>query len=127
MNLNALAGSVVQVVNPFTTATYRKAVAPSTAPSGRRTPAYATPVDVQVQRQALSYKDLAQLDGVNMNGEKAAMYVDGDWKGVARPEMRGGDLITLPDGGVWLVVQVLENWHETGGWAKLAVTLQGAA
>lgn len=125
MNLNAIAAGIVQAVNPFTEALYQQSTGYATAPSGKRTPNYSDPVPIGVQVQALSYKDLVQIDGLNLNGEKRAIYVDSDWKGVARPQAQGGDLITLPDGRVWLVVQVLENWHDTDGWTKVAVTLQG--
>jgi hypothetical protein len=127
MNLNALAGAAVAAVNPWTDALYQASTGSATADSGRRTPTYAPAVTVRVQMQMLSYKDLTQLQGLNLNGEKRAIYVDGDWKGVSRPESRGGDLITTPDGKVWLVAQVLENWHDTAGWTKVAVTLQGNA
>lgn len=127
MNLNAIVGQIVAAVNPWTTAQYQQSTGSTTAPSGRRAPAYAAAVPVRVQMQALSYKDLLQTHGLNLNGEKRAFYVDGDWKGVSRPDMRGGDLIALEDGRVWLIAQVLENWHDNDGWCKVAATLQGAA
>jgi hypothetical protein len=37
---------------------------------------------------------------------------------------KGGDLITLPDGTLWLTVQVLEDFSVTSGWVKVAATLQ---
>ncbi len=64
------------------------------------------------------------MQGLNLNGEKRSIYVSGDWKGVARASQQGGDIITMPDGTVWLVVQVLENWFSTAGWAKVAAVLQ---
>lgn len=129
MNLHALAGPIVASVNPWAEAIYRQSAGPATTRSdGVRTPNYAAGVEVRVQKQALTFKDLEQLSGLNIQGEKAAMYVDGDWKGVARPDMRGGDLITLTaDGSVWLVSQVLENWASTAGWTKVAVTRQNGA
>ena len=126
MNLNAIAASVVAAVNPWSTASYQQSTGSTTADSGRRTPTYSTAVPVRCQVQALTFKDLAQIQGLNLNGEKRAIYVDGDWRGVSRPDVRGGDLITLEDSRVWLVVQVLENWHDTDGWCKVAVTLQVA-
>lgn len=81
------------------------------------------------QVQALSWKDLQQLDGLNMNGERRAIYLEGEFDGVVRPSMKGGDLITLTTGanaGVWLVAQVLEQWSDgdTKAWCKCACTLQ---
>ena len=127
MNLNALVAPIVAAINPWTCASFEQSLGSTTAPDGGRAPKYATAVAVSVQMQALGYKDLAQVAGLNQNGEKRAMYVDADWKGIDRPTARGGDLLTLPDGTVWLVVQVLENWHDTGGWCKVAVTKQNNA
>ncbi len=87
-------------------------------------PAYAAPVSVQVQMQSLTYQDLQQLDGVNIQGERRAMYLNGDWNGLVREDQKGGDLITLPNGTIWLVAQVLENWCDLNGWVKLCVTRQ---
>ena len=55
--------------------------------------------------------------------------MQGDIEGLLRTSGRGGDLITMPDGTVWLVVMVLEAWGQntgkTGGnWCKCAVTVQ---
>lgn len=74
--------------------------------------------------QALSFDELKQVDGLNIQGEKRAMYVNGDFAGIQRPDNQGGDLITLPDGSKWLIVLVLENWNTTSGWTKFAVTRQ---
>lgn len=127
MNLNALVAPIVAAINPWTCASFEQSTGSTTNPDGSRAPAYAPAVAVSVQVQAMGYKDLAQVSGLNQNGEKRAMYVDGDWKGIDRPTARGGDLITLPDASVWLVVQVLENWHDTAGWVKVAVTKQNNA
>ncbi len=127
MNLNALVAPIVAAINPWTCASFEQSTNYSTAVSGKRAPVYAAAVAVSVQSQALTYKDLMQLSGVNQGGEKRAMYVDADWKGVDRATARGGDLITLPDASVWLVTQVLENWHDIDGWVKVAVTKQNNA
>lgn len=127
MNLNALVAPIVAMVNPWTVAAYEKSIGYQTAADGKRAPQYATAVPITVQMQMLSFKDLTQMQGVNVNGEKRAMYVDADWKGIDRATASGGDLITLPDASVWLVTQVLENWHDTAGWVKVAVTKQNNA
>ena len=124
MNLHSLVGPIVAAINPWVIGAYQRSTGSITQPDGSRVPSYANPVNVQIQMQAMSYKDLAQVQGLNQNGEKRAMYISARWEGVSRPESRGGDLVTLPCGTVWLVVQVLENWHETDGWAKVAVTKQ---
>lgn len=124
MNLHSIVGPIVAAVNPWVSATIQASQGYTTNPDGSRIPAYAAPVNVQVQMQAMTYRDLVQVDGLNINGEKRAMYINGTWEGVMRPDGRGGDLITLPDASVWLVVQVLENWGYQDGWTKVAVVRQ---
>ena len=127
MNLNMLVGPIVAAINPWTMASYRQSDGSETAPSGARTPKYLDAIPVRVQKQPLTWKDLQQLQGLNLNGERAAIYVDGDWQAVSRPRLRGGDLIALENGSIWLVAQVLENWFDQDGWAKVACTLQNNA
>lgn len=125
MNLHSIVGPIVAAVNTWVTAQYRQhAGTYATAADGKRTPNYIADVDMQVQRQALSANDLKQLDGLNLGGEKAALYVQGDIKAVVRGDQRGGDLFVMPDGTAWLVAQVLENWAATGGWTKVCVVRQ---
>lgn len=125
MNLHAIVAPVVASVNPWVTAQYRQ---PSglytTAADGTRVPTYLPDVPLQVQRQALSSADLKQMDGLNLGGEKAALYVQGGIKNAVRSDQRGGDLFLMQDGTTWLVTQVLENWAATGGWTKVACVRQ---
>lgn len=125
MNLHALAGPIVAAVNPWITVQHLQAASSyTTAPDGTRTPDAPTPVSMQVQMQALSADELRQVEGLNIQGEKRALYCMGDIKGVARPDGKGGDLFTMPDGTAWLVVHVLENWYTTAGWTKVALCRQ---
>lgn len=128
MNLHAIAAPLVAAVNPFVPGKYLASNGLTVNADGSQTPGYAAPVSVKIQKQALTYRDLQQLDGINLNGEKAAMYISGDWQGVSRPRSKGGDKVTLDgDGSVWLVAQVLENWYNPDGWTKVAVTLQNGS
>ena len=127
MNLHSIVGPCVAAVNPWIIGQYQQSNGYTTAADGTRAPAYLAAVSVQIQQQALTYKDLIQVDGLNLNGEKRAFYVSGNWEGVSRPDGRGGDLITLPDASVWLIAQVLENWYSTDGWAKVAVVKQNGS
>jgi hypothetical protein len=124
MNLNAFVGNAIAAVNPKTPAQYQRSTGSVTADSGKRAPQYDDAESVCVQVQALGYKDLLQVQGLNLNGESRAIYVSGDWRGVSRADQRGGDRITLDDGTVWMVVHVLENFFSTAGWAKVAAVLQ---
>lgn len=121
MNLSGIVGGVIGVVNPLVVATIRRSTGYSTGADGKRVPGYADPVPVSCQIQALSYSDLMQLEGLNVQGTRRAIYLNGDWEGIVRADRRGGDLITTPDGKVWLVALVLEHWPD---WTKVAATLQ---
>lgn len=83
-----------------------------------------TSLTLPAQVQPLTMRDLAQLEGLNLNGEKKAVYFNGDIQGVIRVELKGGDLVTFPDGQVYLVVQNLEGWVPSAGWSKVAVVQQ---
>jgi hypothetical protein len=124
MNLHNIVAPCIAVINPMLTASIQVSTGYTTGSDGLTTPAYAPAVNVQVQMQSLTYNDLYQLDGMDINGEKHAMYINGNWEGVVRPDGKGGDIITMPNGDVYLVAQILENWADTDGWTKVAVTRQ---
>ena len=96
-------------------------------PDGSQTPTYSQPVQMLAQVQALTYADLRQIEGLNLQGTRRAIYFYGDVEGIVRPFFKGGDLITFPDGTVWLVAQQLETfgaYNSTDVWCKVVVTLQ---
>lgn len=124
MNLHNIAGNYVSAVNPWVTASIQMSDGYTTAANLSRAPKYKPAINVAAQMQALTYNDLVQVSGLNIQGEKRAMYLNGDWKGVSRQDNKGGDIITLSDGSIWLVIQVLENWQFMDGWVKVAVVRQ---
>lgn len=128
MNLHGVANGAITAVNPNTPATWKKSSGYATNPDGSRVPSYLAGVTLRAQVQALQWRDLQQLDGLNLNGLRRAMYLFGDVEGVVRSRVEGGDLIAISLGahkGTWLVAQVLETWDGTPqGWCKVACTLQ---
>lgn len=123
MNLHGLAAPLIGVVNPFVPASMQISTGYTTAPDGSRVSTYST-VTGRAQVQAATYLDLKQIEGLNQNGSKNSIYFYGEFNGVLRPAKKGGDLVTLttgPNAGVWLIVQVLEQWPD---WCKAAVVLQ---
>ena len=124
MNLHAIVGNSIAQINPYVLGNYQQSSGYTTLPDGSRVPAYDPGVTVQIQKQPLTYKELTQTDSLNISGEKAAFYINGNWQGISRPTSQGGDIITLQNGTVWLVVMLLENWSEMDGWSKVCVTLQ---
>jgi hypothetical protein len=127
VNLRGIVAGYTAAINPWITGSYQQSTGYTQAADGTQLPTYATAVPLSIQKQPLTFKDLHQISGLNLNGEKAAFYVNGNLQGVQRVSARGGDLITLPSGDVWLVVMLLENWSETSGWGKVAVVLQNGS
>lgn len=124
MNLHNLVRGAIGAVNPELLATVRMCTGYTTAANGARTPSYTDFPGVPVQVQALSYSDLMKVDGLNIQGNRSGIYLNGNWDGLVRRDRKGGDLIVIPSGpsaGVWLVAVVLENWPD---WTKVAVTQQ---
>lgn len=123
MNLQQIATGVISAVNPTVAATVQMSTGYTTSADGTRTPTYSAQA-AQVQVQALSGKELALLSGLNIQGVLRKIYLNGDWEGLVRPAGKGGDLVTLPDGTVWLIVQVLEHWPD---WTSAAIALQNGS
>lgn len=130
MNLHGIAGPIVAAVNPMIQGTLLSSTGYSTSADGTQVPSYAAPITGPMQVQALTYKDLQQIDGLNIQGEARAIYLYGDWNGVVRPDMKGGDLISIASdasvpaplrGTNWLVKQSLENWPD---WSKVVAVRQ---
>lgn len=120
MNLHQIVSGAIGRINPFVNAKLRRSLGYTTANDGTQVPNYAPDVTVSVQVQALSSDELKQIEGLNVQGNKQAIYLNGTWNGIVRPDRSGGDLIIV-DNRIYLVITVLENWPD---WTKLAVVLQ---
>ena len=121
MNLHNIASGVISAVNPMQTWTIQASTGSTTSGDGRRVPTYADPLEVTCQAQSLQYNDIAQMDGLNVQGIKSKIYLNGHFNGAVRAQGKGGDLLTDPLGNVWLVVIVLETFPD---WCSLGVVLQ---
>lgn len=121
MNLHAVASPVVSAVNPMQTLMIQRSAGYATAADGTQVPTYRKAIYRQGQVQPLSSKDLRQIEGLNLQGDVRAVYIQGRIDGVVRIDSKGGDLITDLDGQVWLVNQPLEQWPD---WCKVCVTRQ---
>jgi len=124
MNLNNFVSGITASINPRLLCQYQASTGSTVGANGKPVPSYASPISVLVQVQPLSSSDLKMLDALNLQGNFRAMYVDMKWQGLNRPEIKGGDLVTEPDGTVWLVTTELEAWSASAGWTKVAVTQQ---
>src|ERR1700744_5768993 len=86
-------------------------VQPADVPSETMT----TALNLIGQVQPISTRDLQQLEGINLGGVHWKIYLNGQIDSIVRPEKKGGDLVTISTGrhqGVWLVVQILEQWPD---------------
>lgn len=120
MNLHAMVAPAIAVVNPTIYGQIKRSTGYTTAADGTRIPTYAVIDNVPMQVQALSNDELRQLEGLNLQGNKEAVYLYGQYAGLVRVNQQGGDLL-LFSGNTWLAVTVLENWPD---WTKLAVVMQ---
>lgn len=103
----------------------------TTGASGKRTPTYATPVEIpRAQVQPVAGDALAHVNAMQMQGVHRTVYAYGDIEGIVRPELKGGDLLYFPivPGGTvrtWLVAHVMESWvPDSAGWCNVIATLQ---
>lgn len=126
MNLHSIVAPYIGAINPNIEVQWKQSNGYVIDANYKQQPQYVQ-FQTWVQKQALSFKDLVQLQGVNLNGEACAFYVNGNIQGVLRPDARGGDIFILGDGSIWLVVHVLENWNYTAGWTKCAVVKQNGS
>ena len=86
--------------------------------------AMTTSMTIIAQVQALSGGDLRHTDALNLQGSHRVLYANLDIRGIVRVTLRGGDLVILPDGSVWLVQQSVEPWYSSAGWVKALITRQ---
>lgn len=121
MNLHSIVSNLIGMVNPMQTATVQRSNGYTTDDSGRQVPTYAPLKIITCQIQSLTYTDLMQIDGLNIQGVKRKIYINGHLDAVIRSRREGGDLIILQNGETYLIVQILEHWPD---WSSLAVVLQ---
>lgn len=127
MNLNAVVSAAIGTVNPRITVVLQTSTGYTTNPDGSRVPGYAAPVQLIAQWQPISWQDLEMTSGLNIQGTRRKMWLNGETDGLVREHDKGGDLITSPDGDVWLVVLITEQWTtrtEAPNWVSCIVTRQ---
>lgn len=83
-----------------------------------------TSMSIIAQLQPLSASELRHMDMLNLQGTHKAFYFSVWIRGIVRVTLKGGDLLTLIDGSVYLVNQPLEDWVLTSGWTHVVGTLQ---
>jgi len=125
VNLHGIVAAAVSAVNPMLQVTLQRSTGYTKNADYTRVPTTATST-LQGQVQALTARELEQVSGLNIQGQKQAIYVNGELKGASRPDGTGGDILTLPDGSIWIVAVVLEDWSRSSGWSKAGIVRQNA-
>lgn len=124
MNLHGIVSSAIATVNPFVNITIQVSAGYTTSASGKRTPTYEAPIVKLAQVQPLQYQDIILADGLQIQGERKKIYINGRVDGLVRQEQKGGDLVTLPDGTIWKVAVIVEDWPD---WTAALITRQNGA
>lgn len=122
LQMHSLVAGAIGTVNPFVKATLRRSTGYVTNADFTRTPTYED-TQLLIQVQALASEEIRQVEGLNLQGNKTAVYLSGRWNGLVRAGKQGGDMLKF-HGKVWLVAIVLEDW---ASWTKLAVVEQNGA
>ena len=121
MNLHGIVANAIGAVNPLISVQIQVSTGSTTNADGSRTPAYAAPQTVSAQINALQYNDIVMADSLNIQGVRRKMYINGEVDGLVRSSNKGGDLVTFPNGTVWKVATVIEQWPD---WCSVILTLQ---
>lgn len=86
--------------------------------------ALTTSLNLLGQVQPMTWRDLQQVEGLNLSGTRRKIYLFGSVDSVVRVSRKGGDLIDVAAGvnaGAWLTAQVLEQFPD---WVCAAITQQ---
>lgn len=127
MNLHAMASGIITSVNPLIPVTVMISTGYNINPDGTQVPTYNNVGNIMAEIQSLTYSEVLQTQGLNLQGTRRAIYLNGRFEGLDREENKGGDLVVYPNGEnwpfgtTWLIAQVLEQWPE---WCKVVVTRQ---
>lgn len=123
MNLNSIVAAAVGAVNPEVLLAIQVSTGATGNPDASRTPTFLPTCYRWGQLQPLQYNDILQIEGLNLQGIRKKVYINGAVDGLVRGRKMGGDLITTspPNSEVWKVAMVTEAWPD---WTSAIITLQ---
>lgn len=119
IDVRAIANAAIQPVNNDVSVTIKKNTG-YTIGAGRRQQATYSNITGMAQVQALDNKDLIKLEGLKLQGNIRALYLQGELHGILRADQLGNDMV-IYDSRVWIVAKVLETWPT---WTKVAILEQ---
>lgn len=111
---------MIGIVNPFVTAQLIASTGNVVNADGSVTPGYLPPVDIQVQAQELSFKELQHIENLNLQGIMKSIYCPGTVQAVNRAAGTGGDKIVI-GAETYLAVAISEQWPD---WVRVIGQLQ---
>ena len=112
MSLHDLVANAISGINPMMTCQWYKNTGTSSAAGGIVTPTYNTPLAISCQVQQLTAADIKHIQDQNLSGISRKVWCDQILTGIDRAAGLGGDRLILPDGTIYLVVQVIETWPD---------------
>ena len=121
MNLNKLVSGIIGSVTPLEEVHIFRCTGQANN-RGVVTPIYAPVVTIMSEVQSVSDEVLKLIDRVGMNSKTLHFYLNGDWRGVFRPDGTGGDMIHARDQW-WLITAVPEDYSRAG-WVCVRGTVQ---
>jgi hypothetical protein len=144
LNLHATVRQCVQAVSADIAATYYESAGYTNNSTGRQVALFYPPVQVMIQIQPPSARDLRHMERLNIQGTMRVVYLYSHPDAIRRVDGKGGDLLMFSsfEGDPvdnWLVAGVPERWNvgtnntpesqlpaspPTSGWSKLYVVLQ---
>lgn len=121
MNLHGIASGAISAVNPMTTCQFYKSSGNTSNADFSNTPSYDAPVELSVQQQAMSQRDLQHMAMLNIQGVFTKFWLTGSSYAVNRVTQQGGDKLVDASGRTWMVQEVMEIWPD---WCSVVATLQ---
>jgi hypothetical protein len=121
LNLHQIVSGAINAVNSFEFCTFNISTGYTVLEDGTQVLTFAPPVMAPVQVQAMSEGDLRQLDALNLQGDMRKIYMNGSFSGLLRPEAKGSDNLIRPDGSIWTITYVTENWVN---WSSAVIVRQ---
>jgi hypothetical protein len=127
VNLHSIVAPVIGAINPNQTVTLMQSTGFATNADFSRTPTYSA-ISMGAQVQGLSSDNIRLLNGLGIQGVRRKAYLWGAWTGMVRGLQKGNDLVVFPDGSMWKVAYVFEDYGHgvsgTSGWCSVALVLQ---
>jgi hypothetical protein len=125
VNVHSIVNRYVGTINPNVRVTLYRSTGATTNADFSRTPKFANPQFVSshawVQSQPVTYSDIQMVEGLNIQGDRRKVWLNGQVEGLVRGLQVGGDFVVYRDGTNWKIALVLESWPD---WCSAMLTLQ---